>query len=112
MAKWFWNELKPSANHAELDPNISLRDGRLAVCLNHLAVILGYAHWIFGTLLFSSALFIGTLNASGVMARYLASALICRTILLIEIAGIRGVEEAQTAICDKQSSIEVENGRK
>ena len=54
--------------------------------------MLAYAHWIFGTLVFSSTLFIGTLDALGVIARYLASALVCRIILLVELAGVRDVE--------------------
>ena len=70
---------------------------RIAVYLNWVAVILAYAHWIFGTLVFSSTLFIGTLDAFGVIARYLASALVCRMILLVELAGIRGVEENETS---------------
>ena len=72
-------------------------EARIAVCLNWVAVILAYAHWIFGTLVFSSTLFIGTLDALGVIARYLASALVCRMILLVELAGIRGLEETETA---------------
>lgn len=62
----------------------------MAVCLHWAAVILAYAHWIFGTLVFSSTLFIGTLDGLGVIARYLASALVCRMILLVELAGITG----------------------
>ena len=72
-------------------------EARIAICLNWVAVILAYAHWIFGNLVFSSTLFIGTLDALGVMARYLASALVCRMILFVELAGIRGLEETETA---------------
>lgn len=103
--------MKPSANHAKLDQNIGMPDGRLAVSLNWVAVMLGYAHWIFGTLLFSSALFIATLDAFGVIARYIASALICRMILLVEIAGMRGVEEAQIATKDEEPSAGAERVR-
>ena len=74
-----------------------MSETRTAVCLNWVAVILAYAHWIFGTLVFSSALFIGTLDALGVIARYLASALVCRMIMLVEIAGIRALEEGETS---------------
>jgi hypothetical protein len=109
--KWLRKELKPSANHAKLDHNIGMPDGRLAVGLNCVAVMLGYAHGIFGTLLFSSALFIGTLDAVGVISRYIASALICRMILFIEIAGMRGVEEAQIEIKDKEPSVGAERTR-
>ncbi|KAL2041436.1 hypothetical protein N7G274_005818 [Stereocaulon virgatum] len=112
LIEWFRNEFKPSANHAKLDQNIGMPDRSLAVSLNCVAVMLGYAHWIFGTLLFSSALFIGTLDAFGVIARYIASALICRTILLIEIAGMRGAEDAQIVASDEQTSLGAERERK
>jgi len=94
---WFWNETQQSANHAKLEYNVGMPEGRIAVCLNWAAVLLAYAHWISGTLVFSSTLFIGTLDAVAVIARYLASALLCRMILLVELAGMRGVEEADTA---------------
>ena len=97
MRSWLWKEANPSANHLKLDLDTGMPETRTAVCLNWVAVILAYAHWIFGTLVFSSALFIGTLDALGVIARYLASALVCRMIMLVEIAGIRAVEEEETA---------------
>lgn len=93
LVRWLWNEANPSANHAKLEFNIK---ARTTFCLNWVALILAYAHWIFGTLVFSSTLFIGTLDALGVIARYLASAIICRMILLVELAGIRGAEEVET----------------
>ena len=92
LVRWLWNEANPSANHAKFEFNIGVSEARTAICLNWAAVMLAYAHWIFGTLVFSSTLFIGTLDALGVIARYLASALVCRMILLVELAGIRDVE--------------------
>ena len=83
---WLWNEANSSANHAKLEFKI---ETRTTICLNWVAPILAYAHWIFETLVFSSTLFIGTLDALGVIARYIASAIICRMILLVELAGIR-----------------------
>ncbi len=82
---------------AKLEFRVDMPEARIAVCLNWVAVILAYTHWIFGTLVFSSTLFIGTLDALGVIARYVASALVCRMILLVELAGIRGLEETETA---------------
>ncbi|KAB8273842.1 hypothetical protein BDV30DRAFT_238369 [Aspergillus minisclerotigenes] len=46
-------------------------------------------HLIYGTLTFSSIVFISTQDALGVVARYLASTIICRVILMFEIHGMR-----------------------
>ncbi|KAK1765830.1 hypothetical protein QBC33DRAFT_542615 [Phialemonium atrogriseum] len=46
-------------------------------------------HIIFGTFLMSSLLFLGPKDALGVAGRYMGSVLVCRTILLYEIAGMR-----------------------
>ena len=64
----------------------------ISICLNFAAVFLAYINLIFGTLIFSSILFISTLDAVCVVARYLASALVCRGILLVEMARIRGAQ--------------------
>ncbi|KAI1336488.1 hypothetical protein F5Y15DRAFT_393895 [Xylariaceae sp. FL0016] len=45
-------------------------------------------HILFGTLLLSSLLFIGPEDALQVIARYIASVLLCRIILMFEIAGM------------------------
>ena len=44
--------------------------------------------------MFSSTLFIGTLSAIGIISRYAASAVVCRWILLFELAGLSGAEDA------------------
>lgn len=46
-------------------------------------------HIIFGTFLMSSFLFLGPNDAMGVAGRYMASVLLCRILLMYEIAGIR-----------------------
>ena len=79
----------------KIESNSNMPEARTTVCLIWVALILAYAHWIFGTLVFSSTLFIGTLDAFGVIARYLASALICRMVLLVELAGMRAVEKVE-----------------
>lgn len=71
-------------------------EGGRVVCLNWAAVMLAYGQLIFGTVVFSSTLFIGSLDAFGVIARYLVSALLCRAIILVEFAGMRGVEVGET----------------
>ena len=51
--------------------------------------MLGYAHWIFGKLVFSLILFTGTLHGLGVIAKYVASGFLRRTILLVKLASIK-----------------------
>ncbi|KAK5138136.1 hypothetical protein LTR08_004831 [Meristemomyces frigidus] len=50
-------------------------------------------HIIFGTLMFSSTIFISTRDALYVSAQYLGSTLVCRMILMFEISGLRTVVE-------------------
>ncbi|KFY48430.1 hypothetical protein V495_01344 [Pseudogymnoascus sp. VKM F-4514 (FW-929)] len=52
-------------------------------------------HIMYGTLVFSSILFISAQDAIKVAARYLCSTLICRIILKFEIIGMRGVMEIE-----------------
>ncbi|KAI9150459.1 hypothetical protein HJFPF1_10226 [Paramyrothecium foliicola] len=42
-----------------------------------------------GTLIYSSMLFVGTINAMAIISRFIASALVCRVILRYELAGLR-----------------------
>lgn len=46
-------------------------------------------HIVFGTLVFSGILFISTQDATAVVARFFASALVCRLVMMYELAGIR-----------------------
>lgn len=46
-------------------------------------------HVVFGTLLFSGLTFIGPKDAMAVVVRYIVSVLVCRVILMYEIAGMR-----------------------
>ncbi|ETI27369.1 hypothetical protein G647_09559 [Cladophialophora carrionii CBS 160.54] len=48
-------------------------------------------HIVYGTLVFSSILFISTSDAVTVVARYLASTLVCRAIVMYELSGLRQV---------------------
>jgi len=48
-------------------------------------------HIVYGTLVFSSLIFISTSDATAVVARYLASTLVCRAIVMFELSGLREV---------------------
>ena len=63
--------------------------------LNLAAAFIGFLLLIYGTILFSSLLFIGPLDALGAIVRYLVSTLLCRCILAFELNGIMAVELGQ-----------------
>lgn len=46
-------------------------------------------HLIFGTLVFSGTLFVGTKDATGILGRYIAGVAVCRVVLIYELAGLR-----------------------
>ncbi|KAH8672260.1 hypothetical protein BGZ61DRAFT_497452 [Ilyonectria robusta] len=46
-------------------------------------------HVVFGTLVFSSLLFLGIKDALSIVGRYMASVALCRVILMYELAGLR-----------------------
>jgi hypothetical protein len=46
-------------------------------------------HVVYGMLVLSSLYFIGPRDALGVVGRYMASVLVCRVIVMYEIAGLR-----------------------
>ncbi|KIX95820.1 uncharacterized protein Z520_08528 [Fonsecaea multimorphosa CBS 102226] len=48
-------------------------------------------HIVYGTLVFSSLIFISTSDATTVVARYLSSTLVCRAIVMFELSGLREV---------------------
>ncbi|OKO94967.1 Aconitate hydratase, mitochondrial [Penicillium subrubescens] len=56
-----------------------------AKVFDSLSNILCAGHVVFGTILLSSALFIGTLDALGVVARFAASTLVCQLITALEL---------------------------
>lgn len=48
-------------------------------------------HVVFGTLTFSSMIFIGTIDALAIVSRFFVSTLICRIVIRYELAGLRDV---------------------
>jgi hypothetical protein len=57
--------------------------------INSFATLLSYVHAAFGVVVFSSLQFICVGDAVGVLGRYVASALVCRVILIVEFARMR-----------------------
>jgi hypothetical protein len=70
------------------------------------ANIVGAGHVIFGTVVLSAVLFIGTLDALGVFARYAASSLVCQLITVLEL----GESEERTALPLRQDDAGDEQG--
>ncbi len=62
-------------------------------------------HMILGTLIFASTLFIGPQDALTVVARYLASVMTCRLILMYELSGLR---EAHKRTNENMTEIDLE----
>jgi hypothetical protein len=61
------------------------KQDKQVVLLDSLANIFGAGHVTCGTVILSAVLFIGTLDALGVFARFAASALICQLITVLEL---------------------------
>jgi hypothetical protein len=60
--------------------------------LNLAASVMGVILILYGTATFSSLLFIANLDALTVVARYLVSTLLCRLVVMFELAGLAAVE--------------------
>lgn len=86
----FWREFKPCA----IGPSLVVEDdetSKFAIGLNYLAGILASAQLTWGISVFSSLLYISIRDASFVVARLVASALVCQLILSFELKGLEDV---------------------
>ncbi|KAH9897159.1 hypothetical protein F4778DRAFT_744599 [Xylariomycetidae sp. FL2044] len=68
---------------------VTYREGKTWLTWTWLLSTCTVIHVLFGTLLLSSLLFLGPQDALGLIIRYMASVLVCRVILMFEIAGMR-----------------------
>lgn len=89
-------ELKPCVTQGprdgEIDKGVSVDvwgETRGFITVAWILHTLTVVHILFGTLVFSSLMFIGTRDAVFVLGRFMASVLFCRVILMYEIAGLR-----------------------
>jgi len=83
---WFHPEQGP-------DKKIHVRwfkESRLFLVSVYLLSIFIIFHIILGTLVLASTNFVGPKDAIGIMARYVASVIICRVILMHELAVVKG----------------------
>ncbi|KAL9023905.1 MAG: hypothetical protein Q9196_006892, partial [Gyalolechia fulgens] len=94
-------EMRLPSQHPPLEFSASgvMHDSRgyskLGIFLNELAGFGAFLHLLFGTTVFSSLMFISVLDALRVIARYIASGLICRLIVKWELAAMRAVEQSE-----------------
>lgn len=98
-AKWLrdWSRRAREICALEFVPAVAQRDFRMRVFPERqmylaLSWVLSTGivfHVVFGTLLFSGLTFIGPKDAMAVVVRYIVSVLVCRVILMYEIAGMR-----------------------
>lgn len=64
-------------------------ESTLFIFLTWVTSITTVSHIIYGTLIFSSILFISTSDAVQIVARFVASTVVCRVILVFEITGMQ-----------------------
>jgi hypothetical protein len=85
-------ELSPCIAHDPLPPG-TVQLNTFVMIFHGFSALLGFLHVMFGILIFSSLLFTMILDAAAIIFRYFASVLVCRTILIIELEGLRYVHQ-------------------
>ena len=97
IVQFFLHEFMPSASHPPaLRARLNAREApstrvTIGIFLQCISGFLSFFHLLYGTVTFSGLLFIDTLDAVGQIApRFLVSNLVCRFVVLVEIAGMRG----------------------
>lgn len=84
------SEVDMSVAHSSLPPG-TLDPNILIVIIHMLASVGGFVHVIVGILFYSSLLFAMVLDAAILLIRYFVSVLVCRLVLMLELEGIRYV---------------------
>ncbi|KAK6507994.1 hypothetical protein TWF481_006413 [Arthrobotrys musiformis] len=90
----FFSEFTLSANSEwQVSDLYNIHLGPLPVMLQYLGALLSVLYLVFGTLMFSSLLFIGLGEAVQLIMRLIASAAICRVLVQFEVGGMIQVDE-------------------
>lgn len=94
----FWTlakmEILPTVNRAR-GPLPDVPRTTTAILLQILASALAFVHILLGTMILSSLIFIGFHDTVRILLRFIASALVCRAILMFELAGIQEVTRVE-----------------
>lgn len=94
---WIQRELSLCSQHPRMD--FKRNEESLTFLIVAWVVSTGTVlHILLGTLVFSSLLFIETGDAISVVAQYLASTLVCRVVLVYELAGLRTKVDVQANV--------------
>lgn len=94
LVKILRDEITPCANSAwHVFDVFGMRLGLLPVALQYTGAFIAVCHLVFGTLLFSSLLFIEVGNAMVLILRLMASAVACRMVLQFEVGGMIKADE-------------------
>lgn len=92
LSSYFWTlvkmEILPTVNR-ERGPILKVPSTATAILLQIIASALAFVHVVLGTMILSSLIFVGFHDTLRIIARFIASALVCRGILMFELAGIR-----------------------
>ncbi|KAE9367320.1 hypothetical protein N431DRAFT_428732 [Stipitochalara longipes BDJ] len=88
------NEITPSSNSRWLVHDLfDIKLGPVPVALQYTGAFISVCHLVFGTLMFSSLLFIGVGDAVVLILRLIASATVSRIVLQFEIGGMMKIDE-------------------
>jgi hypothetical protein len=85
---WVKRQLTPLAQQQSLTLSL-VQETRLYIFISWATSLLSACHVIFGTLTFSSMLFISVKDSLTVISRFMASVLLCRIILMYELSTLR-----------------------
>ncbi|KAI0898150.1 hypothetical protein F4806DRAFT_461318 [Annulohypoxylon nitens] len=88
VLQWFRNEFTPCITQNKIELHWS-GETYLFVFISWCSSISTVAHIFFGTIAFSSIIFIGYVDSIKIIFRFMASAVLCRAVLMFELAGMR-----------------------
>ncbi|KAJ5176532.1 uncharacterized protein N7482_002409 [Penicillium canariense] len=88
VTEWIQHEFKPCITHEKLALNWK-QENIAFIFVSWLTSIATVVHLLYGTIAFSSLVFIGWIDSTQIIARFMASAIICRAVLMFELAGMR-----------------------
>ena len=95
-----------SAHHKQQPTQPSI----LSDLLYLLASMVGLGQFVYGTLIFSSFLFISTPDAAAVAARYIITGVVCRTVLFFELDAMKDMPESTREVDELKREREREGG--
>jgi hypothetical protein len=88
LRDWVVGEVRMTATQKDVHVD-EFPETHTYVVLTWVSSVCIIAHILFGTIVFSSIVFIGPEDALGVVIRYMVSVMVCRMVLMYELAGLR-----------------------